>query len=223
MTDFIPHIFIELNPLSVAVRILLAVLAGVLIGRERGRYGRAAGLRTHVLVSLGAAMSSLVGTYMVETSGSGDPSRIAAGVVSGVGFLCAGIILVRNNAKVMGLTTAAAMWTTATVGLAFGAGFYTAGLIGTVAVYLCLTLMTLFEIKQKQDHAFLIELDDATKVNSLIAAIHTEFSASHSYDVLPARSGAAGHVAVSVHIDGSGENVTERLQALDGVIFVLRQ
>ena len=80
----------DLNTYSVIVRIILAAVLSGFIGIERGRHGRAAGLRTYILVSVGAAIATMSGIYMVKYAGSGDPSRIASGVVSGVGFLGAG-------------------------------------------------------------------------------------------------------------------------------------
>ena len=117
--------FGEFNTVSVLLRIALAVIAGGVIGDERGRHGRAAGFRTHIYVCLGGALTSLCSLFVATVSGmGGDVFRISAQVISGIGFLGAGIILVRNNNTVAGLTTAAGMWVTATIGVAFG--FYPA-------------------------------------------------------------------------------------------------
>jgi putative Mg2+ transporter-C (MgtC) family protein len=104
--------------------LLITVIAGA-IGYERERHGRAAGLRTHILVGLGACLVMLTGLYLMETLAGRvelDPTRLAAQVVSGIGFLGAGTIL-RSRASVRGLTTAASLWAVAGVGLAAGAGF----------------------------------------------------------------------------------------------------
>ena len=115
------------NCWSVIFRILLATLVGGFIGSERGSHGRAAGLRTHILVCVGAAMTTLTGVYaMVELNSIGDPMRLGAQVISGIGFLGAGTIMVRNHSHITGLTTAAGLWATACLGLAIGAGFYLA-------------------------------------------------------------------------------------------------
>ena len=212
----------DLNIISVVVRILLSVLAGSCIGFERGRYGRAAGLRTHILIALGACMSSMVGTYMVTEIGvGGDPSRIASGVVSGIGFLCAGIILIKSNSKVTGLTTAAAMWATATVGLAIGAGFYSAGIIATVVLFLCLTFMTVVEIRQKRDRRFIVEIDDAREINNIIDQINEKYPNAHSFDVFPARSSINGYIDLAVNITYTDKTDIETLLALPHVVFVL--
>ena len=98
----------------------LAVVLGVLVGLERAMHGKNAGLRTHALVALGAAVFTLVGA-LVTTIGPGDPTRIAAQVVSGIGFLGGGLIFVRQDV-VRGLTTAASIWVAAAIGVACGAG-----------------------------------------------------------------------------------------------------
>lgn len=207
--------------LTILIRLLAATLAGAMIGFERGRHGRAAGLRTHISVSLGAAMSSLIGIYM--TSAGGDPSRLPAGVVSGIGFLAAGIILVKNSSKVTGLTTAAAMWATTTVGLAFGAGLYWAGGIATGILLLCLTVMVFPERSQKHDRQFIFELSDAREVNRIIAAIQAAYPNSHSFDVNPSKSGVPGHVALSMNINEHKKKVMEHFQNDPAVVFILSE
>ena len=108
---------------EVAARALIAVAAGALIGVERQWHHRAAGVRTHALLALGAAGFGLIAHLFAVHRGAHNPTQVAAGVVSGVGFLCGGVILQRGG-SVQGLTTAASLWTTAGVGLATGAGFY---------------------------------------------------------------------------------------------------
>ena len=214
-----------INIISVAVRLVLSLLAGILIGLERGKNGRAAGLRTHILVAIGSAMASLLGIFMTS-SGAGDPSRIASGVVSGIGFLGAGIILVRAHTnRVTGLTTAAAMWATSAIGLAFGAGFYEGALIGTLLVFLALTLMTRLEVRQKGYLRLFIEIDDANFVNHIVDSIHEEYENAHDVSVHPAQSGIQNHVCVSVSIATrvSQVEVLRFIRALDHVIFVVKE
>ena len=98
------------NTVTLVIRLLLAVVAGGVIGGERGRHGRAAGLRTHILVCLGGAMTSLCSLYVSQINGlPGDVFRISASVISGIGFLGAGTIIVTKNYTVKGLTTAAGL------------------------------------------------------------------------------------------------------------------
>lgn len=109
------------------LRIFVAVVLGFAIGNERKNRNKSAGIRTHAIVALGAALMMIVSKYGFEDVERGDSARLAAQVVSGIGFLGAGVIFVRNN-LVSGLTTAAGMWATAGVGLSVGAGMYVLGI-----------------------------------------------------------------------------------------------
>lgn len=119
------------------LRLVLALILGGMVGFEREAHAKAAGFRTHILVCLGAALIMLTSMHIFDiykgVTGA-DPARIAAQVVSGIGFLGAGTII-RSRASVVGLTTAASLWTIAGVGLAIGSGLY---LVGTVAAVLIL-------------------------------------------------------------------------------------
>lgn len=131
----------ELNMLTILIRILLAILIGGLIGVERGMKNHTAGLRTYMLVCLGSAMVMMTNQYVTETFGGGDPTRMGAQVISGIGFLGAGTILVTNRNRVKGLTTAAGLWAAACIGLAIGIGFYEGALAGGLAILLIMTLL----------------------------------------------------------------------------------
>ena len=118
--------------LEMIARFALAVGLGAGIGFQRERAGKAAGLRTHILVSSGAALFTLVSIYGFSGAATVDISRVAAGVVVGIGFIGAGVILRGQREKeVAGLTTAATIWITAAVGLAAGAGMYLLSVIAT--------------------------------------------------------------------------------------------
>lgn len=122
----------------VLLRLVLASLCGGLIGVERGMKGQAAGSRTFSLVCMGAALAMLTNGYIFKhlAGGAGDVTRMAAQVISGIGFLGAGTIMMTSHNHVKGLTTAAALWVTAAVGIAIGCGFYLGGLAGMAAVVL---------------------------------------------------------------------------------------
>ncbi|MDY3225218.1 MAG: MgtC/SapB family protein [Candidatus Faecousia sp.] len=124
-----------LSMVSVAVRMCLAVLCGGMIGLERTYRRRPAGFRTHMLICLGAAITTLTSQFLVLYMGYyTDMARIGAQVVAGIGFIGAGTIIVTRHQRVKGLTTAAGLWAAAIVGLALGAGFYEGGLTLTVLV-----------------------------------------------------------------------------------------
>ena len=137
-----------LTDLEYLLRIFVAMILGLLIGNERKNRNKSAGLRTHAMVALGAALMMVVSKYGFSDSVQGDGARLAAQVVSGVGFLGAGMIFVRNN-LVSGLTTAAGIWTTAGVGLTVGAGMYTVGILSTLMMVLMQNTLHKFRIFSK--------------------------------------------------------------------------
>lgn len=126
--------------LEYMLRIVIAAVLGLVIGSERKNRNKSAGVRTHTIVALGSALIMVVSKYGFGDVPSYDAARVAAQVVSGVGFLGAGVIFVRNN-LVNGLTTAAGIWATAGVGLAMGAGMYTVGICSTVLIFLIQFIM----------------------------------------------------------------------------------
>jgi putative Mg2+ transporter-C (MgtC) family protein len=129
---------------QVVLRLFLAAALGGVIGFEREKHNkRMAGFRTHILVSIGSALIMLVSIYIFEIyagKASVDPSRIAAGVVTGIGFLGAGTII-RSGESVRGLTTAASLWTVSGIGLAIGCGFYIAGSATAIIAFATLYLL----------------------------------------------------------------------------------
>ena len=111
----------EFNTASVILRMVLAVMCGGFIGVEREHKRRPAGFRTHTLVCLGAAMTTLTSQYLLTSGWNTDPARLGAQVVAGIGFIGAGTIIVTRRRQVKGLTTAAGLWVSAIIGLAVGA------------------------------------------------------------------------------------------------------
>ena len=131
----------EVTYLAVFLRIFAAVIVGGILGMERGMKNRPAGLRTYMLVCVGACVIMLTNQFIYQAAGTGDPVRMGAQVVSGIGFLGAGTIIVTRRNQIKGLTTAAGLWSAAGVGLALGVGFYEAALAGTLAVFIVMTLL----------------------------------------------------------------------------------
>ena len=134
--------------IDILVKLILAAVAGGLVGLEREKHGRPAGLRTNLLVSVGACAMMIVseafyvkyGILDVESAVRFDPARVAAQIVTGIGFLGAGVIL-KEGVTVRGLTTAASLWVVAGLGMAFGLGYYSLGAITTVLVLLSLVCL----------------------------------------------------------------------------------
>lgn len=148
------------------IRMLIACLCGACIGLERSKRQKDAGVRTHIIVSLGSALMMLVSKYgffdILQYNGlSADASRVAANVITGVGFLGAGMIFIRN-ASIKGLTTAAGIWTTSGVGMAIGAGMYTVGIFATVLmIVLQIILHTWFSRLENTENEFTVVLKNA--------------------------------------------------------------
>lgn len=137
----------EVTLLGVFVRIFASLIIGGLIGLERGMKHRPAGLRTYMVVCLGACLVMLTNQYIFQVFGTGDPVRMGAQVVSGIGFLGAGTIVVTRRNQIKGLTTAAGLWASAGVGLALGIGFYEAAIAGALAVFSVMTLLQRMDSK----------------------------------------------------------------------------
>jgi putative Mg2+ transporter-C (MgtC) family protein len=121
----------------IVLRILLAAVLGAVIGYQREKAGKEAGLRTNILICSGSALFTVVSIYGFTGS---DPSRVAAGVATGIGFIGAGVILHRTGGAVVGLTTAATIWAVAGIGLAAGTGLYVVSLVATAVVTIALLL-----------------------------------------------------------------------------------
>ena len=139
-----------LTPYAVVLRIVVAVIVGGLIGLERGMKNRPAGLRTYMVVCVGACIVMLTNQYVTQVFKTGDPVRMGAQVISGIGFLGAGTIIVTRRNQIKGLTTAAGLWAAAGVGLALGIGFYEAALAGGFAIF---TVMTLLQKMDNRMHS----------------------------------------------------------------------
>lgn len=168
----------EINTVSIIVRLLLATVISGIIGVERGSKRRPAGFRTHMLVGIGATMVMITAQYMVDIRGmSTDPSRLGAQVISGIGFLGAGTIIVIGRNQVKGLTTAAGLWACACMGLAIGIGFYEGAIIG--GLFLFLVMMGLHRLDEYvQIHSKVLELyvevDDITTLTRLLEFVKSE-------------------------------------------------
>lgn len=152
----------DFNLATILIRLLLAMLFGGLIGVERESKRRPAGFRTHILICVGSALTTLTSQYLyLELHMYTDLARLGAQVVAGMGFIGAGTIIITKRKDVKGLTTAAGLWTTAIIGLCLGAGYYEGGIAGTIAV------LTVELVLGKLEHKYI------RKYTQLI--IYTEF------------------------------------------------
>lgn len=218
----------EFSFLAAAIRVALAVVLGAVVGFERERHGRAAGLRTHVLVCLGSAMATLIGQYGFQILGfNSDPMRIGAQVVSGIGFLGVGTIISKGRFQVTGLTTAAGLWTTAAIGLAVGIGFYEGAVLGALSIVLTITLFSSFDshiIKKNRKLRIYIELDDINTISTMINMFKDEYGA-HDTQVTSPRSGITGNIGIEVSIktpqQKTQQQVLDEIEKMDNVVFVI--
>ncbi|HOK68787.1 MAG TPA: MgtC/SapB family protein [Bacillota bacterium] len=192
----------EFNIVSMILRLALAFLCGGMIGMERGKRGRAAGLRTHILVCLGAAMTVMTGLFAVQTlKVNSDPLRIGAQVISGIGFLGVGTILITGNTHVKGLTTAAGLWTTAAIGLAIGIGYYEAAIICTAICVLTIVYLSRFEnvvVGKNRNIELYIEIKDVNKANEVVDIITSKGNKISRLEITPARSGIVNSLGLEV-------------------------
>ncbi len=153
----------EVNTISIIVRLTLATLFAGIIGLERGQKKRPAGFRTHILVCIGATIIMITNQYIIEVMHmSSDPTRLGAQVISGIGFLGAGTIIVDRRNQVKGLTTAAGLWACACMGLAIGIGFYEGAIIACLFLFGVMT--------------GLHKLDLYVQNNSKVINIYAEFN-----------------------------------------------
>ena len=209
--------------IETVVRSLAAVLIGSLIGSERARHGRAAGMRTHILVCLGSCMTAMTSMYISQTLGVGDASRIPAQVISGIGFLGAGMIILKSNNVITGLTTAAGVWTTATIGIAVGYGYYIGAIIVTVLFIATIILFAKFERHRKSAEVIYIELDNLYKVNATLAELKKYIPEAFSYQIFAPKSNHSGNVGINLVIDKRIDLDISRLTEIENVVFAIEE
>ena len=209
--------------LQTVMRALAAVVIGGLIGSERARHGRAAGMRTHILVCLGSCMTAMTSMVVHNFLGSGDVFRIPAQVVSGIGFLGAGKIILKSNNIITGLTTAAGVWTTATIGVALGYGYYVGAVVVTVLFLSTIVLFARFERKRKSAEVIYVEIDDAYRVNDVVRALEKAIPESFTYQIFAPKSGIQGNVGINVVIDKRIDMDVSQLSALDNVVYSVEE
>ena len=181
---------------SVFLRLILSLLFGGLIGLERGSRHKAAGFRTYMLVCLGATLTMLLGqyqSYMLDYLWSAsaavvgartDITRFSAQVINGIGFLGAGTIIVTGHQAVKGLTTAAALWASACMGLVIGAGYYECVLLGFLLIFLCVRMLTPIEtylIEKARNMNLYIEFESVDDVRAIAACLREH--GIHIYDI----------------------------------------
>lgn len=217
----------EITYLSIAIRIAVAVLLGGIIGFERGMKNRPAGLRTYMLVCVGSCLIMLTNQYIFQVFKTGDPVRMGAQVVSGIGFLGAGTIVVTRRNQIKGLTTAAGLWASAAVGLAVGVGLYEAAVLGSVVIFMVLSIIHRWD-HQMRRHSKVVEIyvelskeislgDFMRKIRSMeleIDNLRTEYESS-------AQEGRHAYiVSLRSQIKRDHEELFRSINDIPGVVYV---
>ena len=211
------------------IKLVLAIIIAGTIGLERGKQGRAAGMRTHILVCLGATIASMLGFYVNSVLNiDSDPLRVAAQVISGIGFLGVGTILIKGRFQITGLTTSAGLWVVGAIGLALGAGFYSGAIITFVVTMATITLVGKLEGKLNKKYSrfgIYVEIKSDKNVRKIIDFLHEHLAVSDVQVTAP-RSGTAGNVGIEANIHNKNmatnpDDVAKMLEAQEEVIFAL--
>lgn len=229
ITKFFGYL-IEIDFWHILLRVVLALLMGGIIGMERGKQGRAAGMRTHILVCLGAALTAMTGIYAYELIGyDGDPLRISAQVISGIGFLGVGTILIKGRFQITGLTTAAGLWAAATIGIALGAGFYLGATLAFIATVLTMTFMHRFEYRVTHKNTrfgIYLEISGTQHVRKMQDLLRENYNVA-DIQVTPPRSGVAGNVGLEAVVFSyantqlTPDSLARKLEEMDEVLFAM--
>ncbi len=213
---------------QILFQVLLAAVCGGIIGIERMLHGRAAGMRTHILVCIGSTMTIMTGFYVNEVfTAAADPLRIGAQVISGIGFLGVGTILIKGKSEVMGLTTAAGLWTTAAIGLAIGSRFYIGALIATFIAFITIVVLSRAEkimTRRIREVKVYLELAEVGNVNSFLE----EFAENRDVielNVTAPRSAVSGNVGIEIILHASDavqtKQTIEHMKQLPFVLYAM--
>ena len=217
----------EVTYVAIAVRIAVAMLLGGFIGLERGLKNRPAGLRTYMLVCVGSCLIMLTNQYVYQVYQMGDPVRMGAQVVSGIGFLGAGTIVVTKRNQIKGLTTAAGLWASAAVGLAIGIGLYEAAVLGGGGIFVVLTVLHGLDNRMHRSTKALevyVELSSAAELGAFIRSlreIELDIDGIQMDHDNPFEDGVRSFVvALKARKKQSHESVLEHIRAIDGVTYL---
>lgn len=211
--------------IEIVLKILLAAMLGGIIGLERELSHKEAGLRTNILIAVGSALITVLSFRIAAKAAGSDPARLAAQIVSGIGFLGAGAIIQARFA-VHGLTTAATIWTVAAIGIAVGSGFYLLAFLVTLLVVFVLTvfklLLDLIE-KQKRNYVYLITTEERASLLVDLRRLLTELSIRYSSARLNRRDGSYEFEIIFATSENKNRDFLEKVMLLAGVKEVLSE
>ncbi|MBE6008797.1 MAG: MgtC/SapB family protein [Lachnospiraceae bacterium] len=209
---------------ALIIRFLLALLCGGLIGFQRGIRKHPAGLRTYALVSIGAASVMVVSQYLEVALGNiGDLSRMGAQVISGIGFLGAGTVIVTGKSQVKGLSTAAGLWASACMGLAIGAGYYEAGILMCALIFAVLVGLNKIDenfIKTEININIFVEFDERLEFGSIVKVLKAnELGINEIADIIKENGRNRSMIISLSGKDDSIGSVKMELNELEGIIY----
>lgn len=220
--------FLKLSGLSeVFLRMSIALLCGGVIGFERGWKKRPAGFRTYMLVCLGSALVMMTNEYIAEVYGTGDPARLGAQVISGIGFLGAGTIITTGHNRVKGLTTAAGLWAAACIGLAIGIGYYEGAIIGTlmiVVIMVCLQSIDRRIGTLTKVMILYLEMQELSVLRHLVSCINENQIVIDDIEIGTTEKLSLGKVSVLLTIrlpkNSTHMEAVECMHAIEGVTYI---
>lgn len=211
--------------IEIVLKILLAAMLGGIIGLERELSHKEAGLRTNILIAVGSALITVLSFRIAAKAAGSDPARLAAQIVSGIGFLGAGAIIQARFA-VHGLTTAATIWTVAAIGIAVGSGFYLLAFLVTLLVVFVLTvfklLLDLIE-KQKRNYVYMITTEERASLLVDLRRLLTELNIRYSSARLNRRDGSYEFEIIFATSENKNRDFLEKVMLLAGVKEVLSE
>ncbi len=214
----------DITTLSVLLRLFLAVLCGGIIGIEREHKRRPAGFRTHILICLGASMTTLTSQYLFYNLNLyTDIGRLGAQVVAGIGFIGAGAIIVTKRRQVKGLTTAAGLWTCAIIGLAIGAGYYEAAVISTIVILVAEIFFVKFEywiLVNSRNLNIYVEYEDNENLDNVIRLIKGYRIVIIDLEITKSGNNACAIFQLQLPKKISHDKIMTAISASEGVVSV---
>ena len=217
-----------LSMVDILIRMCLAVICGALIGMEREQKRRPAGLRTHMLICLGASMTTLTSQYLLLNLGLfTDPARLGAQVIAGIGFIGAGTIIVTKRRQIKGLTTAAGLWASAIVGLCCGAGFYLGAVAAAVLILVAEMLLSKVEwyvISTARTMNIFVEYTETETLTRIVDQLKNMNISILDMELTKASAGSGRNPCVTFSLGMSKrmghDAVMNQLTGLRGVVIV---
>lgn len=217
--------FEDYDYLSILLRLIIAMIMGAIIGYERASKKSTAGLRTFSIVCVGAALTMIINEHLVDLYGSGDPSRLAAQVISGIGFLGMGSIILTSRNQIRGLTTAATLWATAILGIAIGAGMIIPSCIAFLLMMFIIIMLSSISKRLEQYNRIItiyLEVEKNAGLHQIIEALTAE-----GYEVLQLekhKASPVGDLIIQLDLDLKGKylhsDIIYQLSQLDSILYI---